>query len=474
MDRDTEMGSRSTRALDVRLLRFQNRPDAEEPAMLTRDLLAAGHLDDARWVFEHAIEREPDDLDLLLSGGELFLERGDFDWAKRLLILAAHRSQDWASPWLALARVLMATRDLDRAEAVLERCWELAPDAPETWALDERLSGESALERRTQTFLRDPCQDDPAMLANALIAAEREDEALRVLDRGLEVFPDDVDALFVRARLHEVRGELKAARADLARATGSDQSWATAWEALEDVCRRTGDHAAARRAEASARSVRERRGLLADLDNAFLVGAAEILTHDLATLHEEVPPSEFAPVPSLPAPATSPAELATVFDVTIDAIPDAITIDTSILDELAEAAAVPFEDEVTREIPTKARADGAGHDGAGHPGADLQEVAEAGADEDLFPTYQRVHETLPPPPRGTVDTLVGLAAPIFPRLDEPELDAAATGERGLRGTDQGRKPYVPPAPSQLRPRGTGDEVAAEPGVVRRSSRSWAR
>lgn len=425
-----DQGSRSTRALDVRVLRFQNRLDIEEPAMLTRDLLTAGRMDDARAVFEAAIERDPGDADLLLTGGELFLERGDFVWAKRLLILAAKRSEGWASPWLALARALMATRDLDRAEAVLERCWELAPDAPETWALDERLSGESALERRMCTFLADPDQDDPAMLANALIAAERESDAMAVLDAGLAAYPDDVDALFVRARLHEVRGELAEARDDLARATGSDGSWATAWEALEDVCRRTGDHAAARQAESSAKHFRERNQKLADLDRAFLVGAADIITTDLATLCQTPSVANgFAPVP----------ETATV-----------------------KPSALPFEDDVAMGVPVD--------------------------EDDLFPNYSQVHETLPPPAMASDtlnDDLMGLTSAtddLDDFLEQMKPDTlvghpapTAAELRGLRGAESGRKPYVPPTPTQLRPSEAPDDDSSDRVTVplKKSSRRWA-
>jgi len=437
-----DQGSRSTRALDVRVLRFQNQPNTEEPAMLTRDLLSAGRMDDARVVFEAAIERDSSDADLLLTGGELFLERGDFVWAKRLLILAAKRSEGWASPWLGLARALMATRDLDRAEAVLERCWELAPDAPETWALDERLSGESALERRKCTFLANPHQDDPAMLANALIAAEREGDAMAVLDAGLEVYPDDVDALFVRARLHEVRGELEEAREDLSRATGSDGSWATAWEALEDVCRRTGDHQAARQAESSARHYRERDQKLADLDRAFLVGEAEILTADLQTLHEPVPRSEgFAPVPVIEVAPF--AEAVAAAPVTPDAL--------------------PFEEAVTAGVPVD--------------------------EDDLFPTYHQVHETLPPPAlasdtlndSGDVADRMQASAALDLFLDELAKPDTLVGfqapeSRGLRGAEAGKKPYVPPSPTQLRPSDAPEEDSSErvPVPVREPGRRWAR
>ncbi len=427
-------GSRSTRALDVRVLRFQNQPNTEEPAMLTRDLLLAGRMDDARAVFETAIERDPRDADLLLTGGELFLERGDFVWAKRLLILAAKRSEGWASPWLALARVLLATRDIGRAEAVLERCWELAPSAPETWALDERLSSESALERRMRAFLANPTRDDPAMLANALIAAERENEALQVLDRGLETYPDDVDALFVRARLHEVRGELEQARADLSRATGSDGSWATAWEALEDVCRRTGDHAAARKAESSARHFRERNAALAELDRSFLVGAAEVLTHDFDTLAEsaDAPSAEgFAPIP--------------------------------LVTRKQDESALPFEAQVAQGVPVD-------------------------EEPDLFPTYSQVHETLPPPAMAA-DTLNDAAPKPLPEgafdifigdLTKPDTlvghPAPPVEHRGLRGAASGRKPYVPPSPSQLRPSEAPPEDPTERVTVpmRKPGRSWAR
>lgn len=396
--------------------------------MLTRDLLVAGRLDDARAIFEVAIERDPADADLLLTGGELFCERGDFVWAKRLLILAAKRSEGWASPWLALARVLMATRDLDRAEAVLERCWELAPDAPETWALDERLSGESALARRMSAFLRDPDCDDPAMLANALLAAGREEDAMEVLDHGLRAYPDDVDALFVRARLHEVRGELAEARSDLSRATGSDGSWATAWEALEDVCRRSGDHAAARRAESSARHYRERNQNLEDLDRAFLVGAAELLTVDFETLCEAPRADGFAPVPAHAA---------------------------------ADDDVLPFEDEVATGVPV---------DG-----------------DDLFPTYSFVHETLPPPAMAS-DTLGDLCD--HGEVDEPTSEGfgAYLGEtpdtlvghpapsrtRGLRGAEAGKRPYVPPSPSDLRPSAAPEDTEQVTVPARAASRRWAR
>ena len=439
------------RTLDVRVLRFQNQPSSEEPAMLTRDLLLAGRWDDARVVFEAAIERDPTDADLLQTGGELFMERGDFVWAKRLLVLAAKRSEGWASPWLALARVLLATRDFERAEAVLERCWELAPDAPETWALDERLSTESSLERRMRAFLANPSFDDPAMLANALIAAGREEAALHVLNRGLEAVPEDVDALFVRARLHEVRGELGKARSDLARATGTDGSWATAWEALEDVCRQTGDHDAARRAESSARDIRERDAQLAELDHALLLGAAEILATDFQTLAEPPPGSErfdaerfdaaaFAPVPSPPSVALE--------------LPS-IEVGTDMATETANDAAIT--------LATDAELD------------------------DLFPTYSQVHQSLPLPVPVAADTLCDagdmevtfspdtlIGHPAPEPMPQP-LTPTAEPHRGLRGASAGRKPYVPPSPGELRPSlaPAADDTPIDT-PKRRPGRSWAR
>ncbi len=128
--------------------------------------------------------------------------------------------------------------------------------------------------------MADPDGDDGAMLANALVAARKVDEALEVLDRALAHDPEDADALFVQGNLLSARGETVRAQQSLRRVTQMDAGWAEVWEAIADVIDRDGDMDGAERLRAHAATIEVDPLMLIDL--AVVAGGQSAIDADLS------------------------------------------------------------------------------------------------------------------------------------------------------------------------------------------------
>lgn len=211
--------------LDIRMLRFWNRPHREEPAMLAQALLSSGRVDEALGVTEAALLQDPDDADLLLVRGRAWFLRGDLEKAQRLLVRAAKREPGWAEPWHRLGEVLVARRRWEHAIEVLDRARSLGARDAGLDLLRREATRIHGLETRLARFLDDPGSEDAALLAQELLSHDRIDEALDVIEAALADDPDDVDAHVLHARVLLARGRPESAREALERALRADPEW---------------------------------------------------------------------------------------------------------------------------------------------------------------------------------------------------------------------------------------------------------
>src|SRR5688572_5112440 len=91
--------------LDLRLLKFRNRPEGEDPALLALELAHAGRTQDAIEVVDDALARDPDDVDLLLGCGLAAERAGKLAFAQLVLTRAAIADRSWAEPLRHLSHV---------------------------------------------------------------------------------------------------------------------------------------------------------------------------------------------------------------------------------------------------------------------------------------------------------------------------------------------------------------------------------
>ncbi len=142
-DDDGLIALRRSASLSVRVHRFTQQPDDEEPTMLAQELIAEGRPDDAFEVTRTALLAELDDVDLLVTHARAAWARGDLDEAENALSTATFEAPDWPVVFRMLAEVraeLGRTRD---ALAAAQRALSLEPSdvALRVWV--ERLEREA-------------------------------------------------------------------------------------------------------------------------------------------------------------------------------------------------------------------------------------------------------------------------------------------------------------------------------------------
>jgi hypothetical protein len=245
--------------LNLRVLRFHAGTDREEPVMLARDLLAANLASDALDVIDAAIDRDPEDADLVLTLGITLLVSDELEWAKRVLTKAVLADPEWAEPWRWLGDALLRGADFERAGRVLARARALGNEDPAVGTLLALARRTEALLARVERFLANEGFEEPSLFARELIAAERLGEAKMVLDAALAADEEDPDLLVARAELEQASGDLEAARRSLVRATRADPEWEEAWHSLEALLRKAGDDRAANAVAEAAQIERDQR-----------------------------------------------------------------------------------------------------------------------------------------------------------------------------------------------------------------------
>jgi len=234
--------------LNVRVLRHRNHPGRDEPVMLARELITEGRFEEAIDLTSKSLDADPDDADLLLTHGLALRGNGALNTAQLALTRAAKADPDWEEPWRHLAEVLHARGRLAQAYAVAERGLELNPFDRELRAIFEQ--GELVV--RAQRWIDgDRSTEDPAMLAQALLAIAQVDVAFEVTRAALLDEYDDEDLLVTHARAARAKGDLDEAIGALELASFEAPDFAEVWRLLALCYEQRGEPDRARQAAAT-------------------------------------------------------------------------------------------------------------------------------------------------------------------------------------------------------------------------------
>lgn len=218
--------------LNVRLLRYRRSPDREDPALLAQDLLAHGRALDAIELTDIALRRDPGDADLELLRARALLAAGHVQHGERELIRVAKATPDWAAPFSALTRLLSSRGDQDRALKIATRARSLGAEDTMVVRLAKEQESALRLDARIARFERNADLEEPVMLARALLAADRKDDALHVLRLALRRDESDPDTLAALAQIERAEGHKDEAVALYRRAREAAPGWDTAERAL--------------------------------------------------------------------------------------------------------------------------------------------------------------------------------------------------------------------------------------------------
>lgn len=224
----------SDHLLDLRLLKFRNRPEGEDPAMLAIELALGGRTNDAIEVVDEALARDPEDLDLLLGCGVAAMRGGRLAFAQIVLTRAALADRTWTEPLRHLSDVLERRGRADRAIEVARhavRAGERDPAVVARVAADDR---RRALDARLASFRADPDREEPALLAQELAAQGRNEDALFVATTAIAREDDDADLRMIEARAQIADGDRDAAERALGRAIELAPGWAEPARTLAD------------------------------------------------------------------------------------------------------------------------------------------------------------------------------------------------------------------------------------------------
>lgn len=217
--------------LTLRVLRFRTEPQREEPALLAQSLLESGQLEDALQLTADALARDPSDAELWLGHGVALARLGRVAEAQRALVRAAEIEPEWAEPWRHLAEILLRRDRPEQALAVADRALAMERDDPQLMALRRSAS----LTVRVRRFTRRGAAEEPAMLAQELMASGRVDDALEVTRTALLSEVDDVDLLVTHARAARARGDLEEALGALSTASFEAPDWPAIWRERAEV-----------------------------------------------------------------------------------------------------------------------------------------------------------------------------------------------------------------------------------------------
>lgn len=218
--------------LNVRLLRYRRRPEREEPALLARELVAAGRHADALELTEAALRDEPGDADLELVRAQALLAAGDARAGEESLIRAAKADPAWAAPLSALTRLLSGRGDQARALRLAHRARTLGADDTMVGRLAAQEETTRRLDTRLARFRANDGTEEPVMLARALELADRQAEAIAVLREALRRDPDDADTVAALARVERVQGHTDEAVSLYRKARALAPGWETVERAL--------------------------------------------------------------------------------------------------------------------------------------------------------------------------------------------------------------------------------------------------
>lgn len=228
--------------LDLRVLHFRSNPARDEPAMLAQELMGKERYQEAVDLTRAALDVDPDDGDLLLMHGIALSRVGKPKLAQLALMRAVAEDREWVEPWRHLARVLLERERPEQALAVAQRALKLDADDP----IAQGVHRDADLLVRGVRYTEGVTDEEPALLASQLLAIGRPDEAFEVTRAALLDEIDDEDLLMVHARAALAREDFDEVLSVLSTARTMSPDWAEPYFMLAQVHELRGDMAAAR------------------------------------------------------------------------------------------------------------------------------------------------------------------------------------------------------------------------------------
>ena len=176
-------------------------PTARELTMTLEEALSyavrhhqAGELDEAEAIYEAALQRQPDRVDVLNWLGILKHQRGDIAEAAALMQRVVRLRPDADGVWNNLGNVLLRLDRMDEAREAFSRSLELAP-SPQAWSNIARIFRKQGDMGRSEHACRQALALDPDHgpathnLALALISDGRVEAGVAAALRAMQLLP---------------------------------------------------------------------------------------------------------------------------------------------------------------------------------------------------------------------------------------------------------------------------------------------
>lgn len=188
--------------------------------------LRSGEADKTFDIWRRAIEESPEDLALRSKLADLYYDAGRPDEAKQVLIEGAELF-DTRAAWQLLANLYRRTGEPAKAREALEKAIDRARGEPETlrFALGDLLVQEGDFERAEEVAasLKEPSYRS-LLRGSILLAQNRPEEALKLLETGLRLWPNNAGARYLAARAALQSGDRTRAMAEFREAVRVDET----------------------------------------------------------------------------------------------------------------------------------------------------------------------------------------------------------------------------------------------------------
>jgi tetratricopeptide (TPR) repeat protein len=168
---------------------------------------------------DEVLAKKPDMLPALLLKGRALQTLERWDEARAVYEQAMQTAPTEAGPILLLANLHRSRGEQERAEELFRKLAEVKPGFPSYAALAGFLAADSARDAETEKLYREALEraeekEKPAAyaaLANFFFARERWDDSENILKEGIAALDDDLELVYTLARFYHARGDTQRA-----------------------------------------------------------------------------------------------------------------------------------------------------------------------------------------------------------------------------------------------------------------------
>eukprot|EP00096_Caligus_rogercresseyi_P012966 TRINITY_DN5633_c0_g3_i1.p1 TRINITY_DN5633_c0_g3~~TRINITY_DN5633_c0_g3_i1.p1 ORF type:complete len:932 (+),score=268.10 TRINITY_DN5633_c0_g3_i1:125-2920(+) len=177
----------------------------------------AGAYESARAIFSHALSIFPAKKSIWLSAAYLEREHGTRDSLEALLKDAVGYCPQAEVLWLMGAKSKWLAGDVNAARKILSLAFEANPNSEEIWLAAVKLESENNEYKRARRLLtraRDSAPTERVFMKSAKLewGLEDKEEALRLVNKGIDLFPETEKLRLMKSQLELQLGRKEAAR----------------------------------------------------------------------------------------------------------------------------------------------------------------------------------------------------------------------------------------------------------------------